>query len=385
MWKVQIPKTESIVEEATLMKWHKKERDRINKGELIAEVETFKAVVEIHSPDTGIIYKIIVEEGETVPVNTIIALIIEEGEEISSESIKPFLRNQKEESVSLKKEEISFPKHDLPHSSDIKNEKIKIAPIARKLALEKELDLSLIDGSGPGGVITKKDIEKYLLKKEKKTSFTVREICELNRVQKISSEKLTYSYKNIPQFTLFRKINISSLLVLRNNLNVQSEQHLSLIDFVIKALVLAFKKYPTFNAIFEKEKYKIIKDININLAIATDRGLMDPVLKNLEEKNIFKIAQIRRDITDKTLKGKLKAQDYEGGTFTITNLGLQEIEYFTPIINPPQVAILGIGKSDSCLPLSLTVDHRVIDGAKGAAFLQFLSEILSSSNLLLQD
>lgn len=379
MWKIQIPKTESKVEEATLFKWHKKEGDRVIKGELIAEIETFKAAVEINSPETGIIYKIFVKEEETVPVNTVIAILIEEGEEISPEDIKPFLRNQKEESVSLKKEKISFPKKDLTHSSDIKNKKIKIAPIARKLALAKGVDLSLINGSGPGGAITKKDIEGYLSKTKEKTNFTIKEVCRLTEVQKISAERLTYSYKNIPQFTLCRKIDIASLLNIRKEVSARLDQHLSLVDFIIKALVLTFKKFPEFNAIFEEENYKFIKEININLAVATDRGLMVPVLKNLEGKDIFEISQSRRDITDKALKGKLQPEDFEKGTFTITNLGLQGIEYFNPIINPPQVAILGIGKSEKMsLPLSLSMDHRIIDGAKGADFLQLLSKKLAS-------
>ena len=381
MWKIQIPKTESKVEEATLFKWHKKEGDRVIKGELIAEIETFKAAVEINSPETGIIYKIFIKEEETVPVNTVIAILIEEGEEISPEDIKPFLRNQKEEGVSLKEEKISLPKKYLTHSIDIKNEKIKIAPIARKLALAKGVDLSLINGSGPGGAITKKDIEGYLSKTREKTNFTIKEVRKLTGVQKIIAERLTYSYKNIPQFTLCRKIDIASLLSIRKEVNARLDQHLylSLVDFIIKALILTFKKFPEFNAIFKEENYKFIKEININLAVATDRGLMVPVLKNLEGKDIFEIAQLRREITDKALKRKLQPEDFEKGTFTITNLGLQGIEYFNPIINPPQVAILGIGQSEKMsLPLSLSMDHRIIDGAKGADFLQLLSKELAS-------
>ena len=379
MWKIQIPKTESKVEEATLFKWHKKEGDMVIKGELIAEIETFKAAVEINSPETGIIYKIFIKEEETVPVNTVIAILIEEGEEISPEDIKPFLRNQKVEGVSLKEEKISFLKKDLNHSIDIKNEKIKIAPIARKLALAKGVDLSLINGSGPGGAITKKDIEGYLSKTREKTNFTIKEVRKLTEVQKIIAERLTYSYKNIPQFTLCRKIDIASLLGIRMEVNTRLDQHLSLVDFIIKALIPTFKKFPEFNAIFEEENYKFIKEININLAVTTDRGLMVPVLKNLEGKDIFKIAQLRKEITDKALKGKLQPEDFEKGTFTITNLGLQGIEYFNPIINPPQVAILGMGKSEKMsLPLSLSMDHRIIDGAKGADFLQFLSKKLAS-------
>ncbi len=379
MWKVQIPKTESKVEEATLVKWYKKEGDNVNTGELIAEAETFKAIIEIDSPNAGIIYKIFVEEGETVSVNTVIAIIIEEGEEVSFGDIKPFLRNQKEESVSLKKEKIHSPQKDLTHDIDIKNEKIKIVPIARKLALENGVDLSLINASGPGGAITKKDVERFVSKKREKKNFTIKEVYQLTKVQKISAERLTDSYKNIPQFTLFRKIDIASLLKRRKEVNARLDLHLSLVDFIIEALIPAFKKFPEFNAIFEEGNYKFIEEININLAVATERGLVAPVLKDLEEKYIFEIAQLRREITNKALEGKLQPEDFEQGTFTITNLGSQGIEYFTPLINPPQVAILGIGKSEgTSLPLSISMDHRIIDGAKGADFLEFLFKKLAS-------
>jgi pyruvate dehydrogenase E2 component (dihydrolipoamide acetyltransferase) len=379
MWKVQIPKTESKVEEATLVKWYKKEGDNVDTGELIAEAETFKALIEINSPNAGIIYKIFVEEGETVSVNTVIAMIIEEGEEVSFGDIKPFLRNQKEESVSLKKEKIPSPQKDLTHDIDIKNEKIKIAPIARKLALENGVDLSLINASGPGGAITKKDVERFVSKKREKKNFTIKEVYQLTKVQKISAERLTDSYKNIPQFTLFRKIDIASLLKRRKEVNARLDLHLSLVDFIIEALIPAFKKFPEFNAIFEEGNYKFIEEININLAVATERGLVAPVLKDLEEKYIFEIAQLRREITNKALEGKLQPEDFEQGTFTITNLGSQGIEYFTPLINPPQVAILGIGKSEgTSLPLSISMDHRIIDGAKGADFLEFLFKKLAS-------
>jgi len=379
MWKIQIPKTESKVEEATLFKWHKKEGDKVIKGELIAEIETFKAAVELNSPETGIIYKIFVKEEETVPVNTVIAILIEEGEEISPEDIKPFLRNQKEKGVSLTEEKISFPKKDLPYSSDIKNEKIKIAPVARKLALAKGVDLSLINGSGPGGAITIKDIEGYLSKTREKTNFTIREVRRLTGVQKISAERLTYSYKNIPQFTLCRKVDISRISRTKDKINSQINSHLSIVDFILRALVYTLREFPEFNAVFEGNTHKLIEEINIGIAVATERGLIVPVVKNLKGKSINEISQIRKNITEQALQGKLQPEDFQNGTFTITNLGLQGIEYFNPIINPPQVAILGIGQSEKMsLPLSLSMDHRIIDGAKGADFLQLLSKELAS-------
>jgi len=372
MWKVQIPKTESKVEEATLFKWHKKEGDSVFKGELIAEIETFKAAIDLNSPGTGIIYKLLVKEEETVPVNTIIAIIIEEGENISPENIEPFLHNQEKETT-LAKNKLNI--------IDDQIKKIRIAPAARKFASENGVDLSLINGSGPGGAIIKEDLDRYIAKREKKNCFTIKNVHELTRVQKISAERLTYSYKNIPQFTLYRKVNISPILDLKKNSKLH--KHLSLVDFVIKTLILAFKEFPGFNAVFEEEKYKYIKEINVGLAIATERGLVVPILRNLENINIFEIAQIRREITDKALSLKLEPQDFEGGTFTLTNLGLNEIEYFNPIVNPPQVAILGLGKSESYLPLCLTVDHRIIDGNMGAAFLKYFIETISSRNKLL--
>ncbi len=377
MWKIQIPKTESKVEEATLFKWHKKEGDKVIKGELVAEIETFKAAVEINSPATGIFYKILIKEGETVPVNTVIAILVEEGEKISPKDIKSFLRNQKKDNIPLGEEKSLSSRKDII-SGNTKKEKFKIAPIARRLASEKGVDLSLINGSGPAGAITKKDIEEYLSKIDKKTNFTIKEVGKLIGVQKIIAERLTHSYKNIPQFTLCRKIDVSSTLNLKKDYNAQLNHHLSLIDFIIKALVIALKKFPEFNAVFEGENYKFIKEVNINLAVAAEKGLMVPVFKNLEEKNIFEIAKIRRDITEKTLEGKLQPKDFEEGTFTLTNLGLQGIEYFTPLINPPQVAILGMGKTENIsLPLSLTMDHRILDGSKGANFLQFISGLLA--------
>jgi pyruvate dehydrogenase E2 component (dihydrolipoamide acetyltransferase) len=377
MWKIQIPKTESKVEEATLFKWHKKEGDKAVKGELVAEIETFKAAVEINSPATGIFYKILIKEGETVPVNTVIAILVEEGEEISPEDIKSFLRNQKKDNIPLEEEKSLSSRKDIV-SGNIKKEKFKIAPVARRLAFEKGVDLSLINSSGPAGAITKKDIEEYLSKIDEKTDFTIKEVGKLSGVQKIIAERLTHGYKNIPQFTLCRKIDVSSALNLKKDYNAQSNHHLSLIDFIIKALVITLKKFPEFNAVFEGENYKFIKEVNINLAVAAEKGLMVPVLKNLEGKNIFEIAKIRRDITEKTLEGKLQPRDFEEGTFTLTNLGLQGIEYFTPLINPPQVAILGMGKTENIsLPLSLTMDHRILDGSKGANFLQFISDLLA--------
>ncbi len=151
-----------------------------------------------------------------------------------------------------------------------------------------------------------------------------------------------------------------------------------MIDFIIEALIPSFEKFPELNAVSAKGSYALVKDINIALALAIDRGLMVPVLKNLEGKTISEIAELRIEITRKALDGKLQPEDFEEGTFTITNLGLQEIEYFTPIINPPQVAILGIGKVDEgLLPISLVVDHRIIDGVKGANFLIFLAKQLA--------
>ncbi len=367
MWKIEIPKTESIVEEATLLKWYKKEGGGVTRGEVIAEVETFKATIEITSPGDGVLYKKFVEEGKVIPVNTVIAILAEKDEEIPPETIKTFSRA---------KEEIEYS----PASKDSLVKKIKVAPAARKLAQEKGIDLSLIRGSGPAGAITKEDVKRYL---QRKVGFSIKETRKLTGVRKITAQRLTSSYQSIPQFALFRKVDITSILTIRDDINHQRNFHLSLVDFILKAIVYTLERFPEFNAVFDEGTHKLIKEINIGIAIATEKGLVVPVVKDLEGKKIFEIAQTRKTITKQALQGKLQPKDFEGGTFTVTNLGLQEIEYFAPLINPPQVAILGMGKADSSLPLSLSIDHRVIDGAQGGGFLQFLSEMSASPYRLL--
>lgn len=367
MLEIKIPKTEATVREATLLKWYKKEGEKVAKGEVIAEVETFKATIEITSPREGVFYKKFVEEGETVPVNTIIAVLAEKGEKISPETIKTFSQ--------AKRGMGSF-----SASEDSSAKKIKVAPTARKLAKEKNIDLFLIKGSGAAGAITKGDVEKYL---QKRTDFSIKETRKLTGVRKITAQRLSYSYQNIPQFTLHRKVDITQVRKIRDDMNNQCGFHLSFVDFVLKALVYTLEKFPEFNAVFEEDTYKLIEEINIGIAISINKGLVVPVAKDLKGKKIFEIAQTRKTITEQALQEKLQPKDFEGGAFTLTNLGLQEIEYFTPLINPPQVAILGVGKAESSLPLSLSIDHRVIDGAQGAGFLQFLSEMLASPYRLL--
>jgi len=362
MWEIKIPKTESTVREATLIKWYKKEGEKVTKGEVIAEVETFKATVEITSSEDGILYKKFVNEGETMPVNAVIAILAKEGEKVSPEAIKAFSQ-AKEKAESLSTSKSSF------------EEKVKAAPAARKLAQERNIDLTFIKGSGPAGVITKEDVESYLQKE--RTDFSIKEARKLTGVRKVTAQRLSFSYQSIPQFTLHRKVDITQVAKIRSDINAQCGFHLSLVDFVLKALIYTLEKFPEFNAVFEEDTHKLIEEINIGIAIATEKGLVVPVIRNLKEKKVFEIAQTRESITEQALQGKLQPKDFEGGTFTVTNLGLQEIEYFTPLINPPQVAILGIGKAESSLPLSLSIDHRVIDGVQGAMFLQFLSEMLA--------
>lgn len=380
MWEIKIPKTEPTVKEATLLKWHKEEGEEVKKGEVIVEVETYKATVELSSPEDGICYKRLVEEDETVPVGTVVAIIAKKSEKISSGVI---------ENLSQTKETVGF-----LVSKNFSAKKVKAAPAARKLAQEKKIDLSLVKGSGPRGVITTRDVENYL---QKKSFFSIKEARQLTSVRRTIAQRLTLSYQNIPQVSLHRKVDITQLVKIRKNINNQCNCQLSLVDFIIKALACTLKEYPEFNALFEEDAHKLIEEINIGLAIATDKGLVVPVIRNVRKKEIFEITQIRKNTTERALQGNLQPEDFEGGTFTLTNLGPLEIENFNPLINPPQVAILGIGKVEESLirvenkeiksrlslPLSISFDHRIIDGAQGARFLQTLAEMLASPYRLL--
>lgn len=382
-----MPKLGMTMEEGTITKWIKKEGDKVEKGEPIVEVMTDKVNIEVESPYDGTILKILANEGDVVPILQPIAVIGEEGEVVKVE--------EKKEEPKVAEEEI-----------------IKASPAAKRLAREAGVDLSLIKGTGPGGRIVEEDVKAYIESHKKEEVTPVIEapsqptpIVEVvsSREEPISSvrreiaTRLSKSYREAVHITLEFSADVTEIVKIRERLKEKAEANKLSVptfnDIFVRIVSLVLKEHPNLNAHFDGEKLTIFNTVNMGVAVAVKEGLLVPVVKEAEKKNVFEIAKITSDLVGRTREGKILPDELSGGTFTITNLGMFGIDFFTPIINPPQVAILGIGRIKEVLRpgntvanevvLSLSVDHRVVDGAPAARFLRDLGEALKDPLLFL--
>lgn len=382
-----MPKLGMTMEEGTITKWIKKEGDKVEKGEPIVEVMTDKVNIEVESPYDGTILKILANEGDVVPILQPIAVIGEEGEVVKVE--------EKKEEPKVAEEEI-----------------IKASPAAKRLAREAGVDLSLIKGTGPGGRIVEEDVKAYIESHKKEEVTPVIEapaqptpIVEVvsSREEPISSvrreiaTRLSKSYREAVHITLEFSADVTEIVKIRERLKEKAEANKLPVptfnDIFVRIVSLVLKEHPNLNAHFDGEKLTIFNTVNMGVAVAVKEGLLVPVVKEAEKKNVFEIAKITSDLVGRTREGKILPDELSGGTFTITNLGMFGIDFFTPIINPPQVAILGIGRIKEVLRpdntvanevvLSLSVDHRVVDGAPAARFLRDLGEALKDPLLFL--
>jgi pyruvate dehydrogenase E2 component (dihydrolipoamide acetyltransferase) len=377
-----MPKLGMTMEEGTITKWIKKEGDRVEKGEPIVEVMTDKVNMEVESPYEGILLKIIAKEGEVVPILKPIAIIGEEGEKI---------------------EETSFSETE-PKVEEIPIEEIKASPAAKRLAKELGVDLSLVKGTGPNGRITEDDVRLYIESVSKEVpkatlqaqpAVPIGEV--ISPVRKEISQKLSRVYREAVHITLEFTAEVDSIIELREKIKTKAESMglpiPTINDFFIRIVSRVLKDHPNLNANFDGEKLTRFETVNMGVAVAVKEGLLVPVIKEAEKKNIFEIAKITNDLVTRTREGRILPDELSGGTFTITNLGMYGIDFFTPILNPPQVAILGIGRIKETLKpgnrivkeviLSLSVDHRIVDGAPAAIFLRDLGEALKDPVLFL--
>lgn len=371
------------VKSATLVKWHKKEGDTVKKGEPLVTVETAKLTIDIPVPESGIILKVFFKDGDDVDINDTIAIIGELNESISNHV------KQEKSKEEITREEVS--------TQGIENESKRVfaSPIAKKIAKEYNIDLKEIkNGSGPRGVITKEDVLQFQKDRSSCRGEEPEKLESGYRIIKITGRreaiknKMSSSYQNIPHVTLMLDVEIDILKQIRGNINNKEEKgKLSLTDFIIYLTAKALKIHPMLNAHFENNEIKIFDDVNLGVAVDLEEGLLVPVIRKCNEKSIYNISIELKQLVEKSKQNKLVPSEVTNGTFTITNLGMAGIKYFTPIINEPEVAILGVGKTErldkEVLPLSLSFDHRVIDGAPAAKFLNDLKEIIENPYTLL--
>ncbi|RLI17091.1 2-oxo acid dehydrogenase subunit E2 [Candidatus Bathyarchaeota archaeon] len=364
--KIVMPKLSLTMKSGSVVQWYKREGEKVEKGEPIVEVLTEKVTYDIEAPTSGVLRKIFAKEGEEVPVNGLLAIITMPDEVLPEIEVK----EKKEEVIRAVRE------------------RIPASPAAKRLAREYGIDLSQIVGTGPGGRIVEADVRRYI-EERMEHKPKIREKIPLVGIRKVSAERVALSVKNAPHCTLGMEVDMSKTLKLKESLGI------SYTDIIVKAVALALTEHRMLNSTLEGGEIKVFEDINIGVATATPQGLVVPVVKNADRKTLSEISSEIKSLTQKAREGKLEKQDVSGGTFTVTNLGMYGVEFFTPIINPPEAAILGVGKivkkpvADGeevkikpMMTLSLSFDHRIVDGAPAAEFLRKIKEILENPTVL---
>lgn len=438
-----MPALSPTMTEGTLVKWHKQEGDEIVAGDVIAEIETDKATMEVEAVDEGRLGKILVPEGtEGVPVNQPIAILLEEGEDESAlEGLqqKPAVsapEEKREERAEAPRAEIaepvsaaatpSTPAAAAPATSagqEKSGERIFVSPLARRMAEQAGLDLRQLKGSGPKGRIVKADVEAALAGKPLEKAAArpaevapptaapapaaapagpgAKELADLlglkyrqeplTNMRRTIARRLSEAKQQVPHFYLTVDCEIDALLELRQQLNERTggEVKISVNDFVIRAAALALKQVPEANASFDESGLLFYEQADISVAVATPAGLITPIVKQAENKGLATIAREMKDLASRAREGKLKPEEYQGGTFSVSNLGMYGVRHFQAIINPPQGCILAVGAGEqrpvvkkgslsiaTVMSCTLSVDHRVVDGAVGAEFMAAFKKLI---------
>jgi len=425
---ILMPLLSPSMTEGTLVRWLKKEGDAVKSGDVLAEVETDKATMDLEAFDTGILRKILAAEGEKVAINARIGIIGTKDEKIdeSAPATPPAAKSEapaqaEAPAAPAKKEEAATParQEQVAMASAAKSAvpastggRIKASPLARKIAADKHVDLSGLSGSGPGGRIVKNDVLNAPANGRSATGgsasiFPRGPIApegrqKLSTMRSVIAKRLLESKTTIPHFYLEIEVDAKPMLDLRVQLNEQLGKltppvKLSLNDFVLKAAAEAVRRVPAVNAAFDGDGIKQFPNVELSFAVAIAEGLITPIVREAQNKSLIQISSEAKELAAKAKAGKLKPEEFQGGTFTVSNLGMLGIDSFCGIINPPQVAILAVGNivkkpvvgaNDEIVighrqSLTLSCDHRVVDGAVGAAYLKELRELIEKPALLL--
>ena len=428
---ILMPALSPTMEEGTLAKWLVKEGDTVSSGDLLAEIETDKATMEFEAVDEGVIGKILVAEGtEGVKVNSPIAVLLEEGEDASDIASAPAKAAPPAASSAAPAPAAATtaasPAPAAPKASD--GGRVFASPLARRIAAEKGLDLSQIKGSGPHGRIVKSDVTgataqpmpaptaavgtpaatpAAAMATGPSTDMVTRmyqdrtyEEVPLDGMRKTIAARLTEAKQSIPHFYLRRDIRLDALLKFRSELNAQLEERgvkLSVNDFIFKACALALQDVPEANSVWAGDRMLRLTPSDVAVAVAIDGGLFTPVLRDAEMKSLSALSSEMKDLAARARDRKLAPQEYQGGTFAISNLGMFGIDNFDAVINPPHGAILAVGAGvkkpvvgkdgelavATVMSVTLSVDHRVIDGALGARLLQSIVDYLENPIVML--
>ncbi len=401
---IYMPKLSDTMTEGVVAEWTKKVGDKVSSGEVLAEIETDKATMEFESFYDGVLLHIGVEKGKTAPVNAILAIIGEAGEDISAllaNAKSPVVEEQNEvekpatipQPEPVKEIQREVPKPQLVHTPVMSSDsigRILASPLARKAAEEKGIDLSMVSGTGESGRVIKRDIDHYKSYTPAQSSFVNAPAGKesfidepVSQMRKTIARRLADSKFTAPHFYLTLDIDMDQAIAARNSLNQIEGVKVSFNDMVVKAVALSLRQHPTVNSSWLGDVIRRNQHIHIGVAVAVEDGLLVPVVRFADTKGLTQIGSEVKDFAQKAKDKKLQPADWEGNTFTISNLGMFGIEEFTAIINPPDSCILAVGgikeipvvKHGKVVPgnvmkVTLSCDHRVVDGASGSAFLQ---------------
>ena len=408
---VKMPRLSDTMEEGTVASWLKKEGDKVSEGDILAEIETDKATMEFESFYEGTLLKIGIPEGETAPVDSLLAIIGPEGTDVSNvtgdstgKKAAP-KKEEKSEAKEEKKEETTTTSSD----SSSEGGRIFASPLAKKMAEDKGIDLSKVEGSGENGRIVKKDIESYKpseapapkeTKKEAETSVAAPyvpageesfEEIKNSQMRKTIAKRLGESKFSAPHYYLTIEVDMENAMASRKQINEMPDVKVSFNDMLIKASAMALRKHPQVNSQWTGDAMKIAKHIHMGVAVAVEDGLVVPVLKFADQMSMTQIGGNVKDLAGKARNKKLQPKEMEGSTFTVSNLGMFGITEFTSIINQPNSAILSVGTIvekpvvkngeivvGHTMKLTLACDHRTVDGATGAAFLKDLKTYIEN-------
>jgi pyruvate dehydrogenase E2 component (dihydrolipoamide acetyltransferase) len=448
MPEIQMPKLSDTMTEGTLVAWKKEKGDQVSAGEVLAEIETDKATMEWESPEDGMLMAIYVEEGDKVNVGDRIAFIGGEGEQAPKEEEKeqkekkPEAKEEEKEKEKPKeskkeekpeapkaeekeKKEAAPPKAEKketeaearpPTAEKLEEARVKASPVARRVAAELGIDLSSVKGTGPEGRVTETDVraaaksvaagvDRGRAKPETKPAPALKAgesaRIQLSGMRKVIAQRLVESLGPVPHFYLSIDVDAGPLMEARQELKSAGEEadaaKITVNDFVLKAAVMAAVKVPRVNASFDGDTIVQYADVDLGIAVAIGDGLLTPVIRAAQNKSLREISELAKDLVHRARNKRMKPEEFQGGTFTISNLGGMGIDSFSAVINPPQGFILAVGKitkvpvSDDCdqivvghrMSLTMSCDHRVIDGALGAEYLKELRHLLENPALLL--
>jgi len=424
---LKMPQMGYDMEEGTVVRWLKEEGSTVTRNEAVAEIETDKAVVEFESDSEGVLLKIVAPEGTIVPVGQTIAVVGSVGEEVSD--VSDILIEQAT-ATNDSETENSDPADDLEQFHETTEViigpatgRILATPIARRIAEERSISLANVPGSGPGGRITKKDIEEYepdlasqsatpvpsetTIPKETFTEnvepvpapFMSGEKQPISRMRQQIARVTVKSKTEKPHFYVSAEINMTDAMSLRRQINDQLKDdgvRLTVNDLIVKACIQALQKYPKFNAYYQDDGIQYNDKINIAVAIADDEGLIVPAIIDCGEKSLRQVSQMIKNLAERSSNGSLSSQEYTGGTFAISNLGMFDVSSFVAIIHPPQSAVLAVGTVSEkpivvdgeitvgqVMTATISADHRIVDGAEGAQFLIEVKRLLQSPTSLM--